>query len=105
VPNNYYISSDDLVLGAIALLVLWFVGYLFRLQVKQIRANRRPARENLRFGLIQEVTGSPRPKAARKPSPALTLTPPATATASEMDVGSKRWTGASAMGALAYHWN
>jgi hypothetical protein len=105
VHNNYFISSDDLVLGAIALLVLWFVGYLFRLQVRQIRANRRWASENLRFGLIQEVTGSPRPKAARKPSPALTLTPPATVTASGVDTDSKRWTGASATGALIYHWN
>ena len=104
-PSSYYVSSDDLILGMVVFLVLLFVGYLFRLQIKQVRGNNRVSSEKLRSGLIQDVTGSPRPKAARNLSPVLTLPTTGTATASGLDMDSKRWTGTPLPEAAAYHWN
>jgi hypothetical protein len=104
VLNNHYTSFGQLFLGFFALLSLWIVAYLIRLQFRQIRKNRRMAEKGLEFGLIQNVTGSTRP-VVKIPAPVLTQAHSVTATVSALGISYKRWTGSAEIGAPTHRWN
>jgi hypothetical protein len=106
--NHFYGLFGELVLDSLAAAALLFVGYLLRLQIRQVRRRRRDSKKGLQFGLVQDVTVLKRPLAAHPihnvPLPHFTTTTVSTNVLGQ-DIASRIWTDSPKPAAFSNRWN